>query len=118
MKKYFVLIMLLVSACLISGCKKKMVSIELNLKGGTLETEELIYQVEKKSTFDFPIPVKPGYRFTGWKTASGELVDSSTKIKEDLVLYATWEDAIYTITYSLQEDGFIGSFYVLRLAGG
>lgn len=104
MKKYFVLIMLLVSACLISGCKKKMVSIELNLKGGTLETEELIYQVEKKSTFDFPIPVKPGYRFTGWKTASGELVDSSTKIKEDLVLYATWEDAIYTITYSLQED--------------
>lgn len=104
MKKYIVLVMLIVSICLISGCKKKMVSITLNPKGGTLETEEVIFQVEKKSTFDFPIPVKPGYRFKGWKNVRGEIFDSSTKITEDVELYAVWEDAIYTITYDLQDD--------------
>ena len=84
MKKYFVLIMLLLSVCLITGCKKKMVSVTLDLKGGMLETEEVVFQVEKKSTFDFPTPVKPGYRFKGWKTIHGDIYDNSTKITEDV----------------------------------
>ena len=110
MKKYFVLIMLLLSVCLITGCKKKMVSVTLDLKGGMLETEEVVFQVEKKSTFDFPTPVKPGYRFKGWKTVHGDIYDNSTKITEDVSLYAIWEDAVYTITYDLKEDEKILSF--------
>ena len=84
MKKTIVLMLLVLSLCLITGCKKKMVTVTLDLKGGTLPTEQLVYETPKKETFNFPTPEKPGYRFKGWFTRSGEQYDSSTKILEDV----------------------------------
>ena len=104
MKKTIVLMLLVLSLCLITGCKKKMVTVTLDLKGGTLPTEQLVYETPKKETFNFPTPEKPGYRFKGWFTRSGEQYDSSTKILEDVSVIAKWEEAIYSVTFKLNDD--------------
>lgn len=39
-----------------------------------------------------PTPVRDGWTFDGWKTESGKEVKSTTKVDEDIVLYAQWTE--------------------------
>ncbi len=71
-----------------------------NLQGA--ETPEQTSYKETVGLLEMPVPVRAGYKFIGWYTASvgGDIVDyipaGST---QDYILYARWELETYTIIY-------------------
>ncbi len=52
-----------------------------------------------------PVPVKPGYTFTGWVDADGNPVTAETvyTVADDSVLTASWSANTYTVTLSAGE---------------
>ena len=47
-------------------------------------------------------PERTGYKFKGWNTerdGSGTWFNETTPIDDDIILYAQWEDMIYTVTF-------------------
>ncbi len=73
------------------------VTITFNTDGGS---EILTTQVVKGSVFNPSAytTTKTGFDFVGWEL-NGELIDSNTKITEDVTLKAVWEEAKVTITF-------------------
>lgn len=77
-------------------------TVAFHANGGTcsLDSKNVTYQ----STYGtLPVPVRPGYRFLGWFTASsgGTQYTSDTKVTtaSDHTLYAHWEASSNTVTY-------------------
>lgn len=54
------------------------------------------YSLPPNSYFypDNEIPVRDGYVFSGWYSRNGDLLTESTKLTEDTVFYAKWENRI------------------------
>ena len=85
--------------------KKVEYSVTYNMNGGTGSVPKQTKYYGVNLYLSTVIPEKKGYVFKGWaKTStasvvlykSGQIYDKN----ENIVLYAVWEDADYTITYS------------------
>ena len=91
-------------------------TITFDLMGG-LMTEPLNEEVVALASLDLPLPVKEGYVFKGWFTGSG-INDgqfmNSTPISRDMILYARWEEAIYTIDFVLN-GGYFNDYFTETL---
>lgn len=61
------------------------------------------YSSETTPVGNVEIPTRSGYDFTGWyweqECTTKYDLSTSTKLTENLVLYAGWEEASYTVTY-------------------
>ncbi|MDR3765633.1 MAG: S-layer homology domain-containing protein [Butyricicoccus sp.] len=78
------------------------VSFYDNTSGGTIVASRTVVNGQ---TYDLPAdPTRAGYRFTGWYTADGHPVTSSTTVslQADQALYAHWEEqtTVWDITLS------------------
>ena len=74
--------------------------ITFNVNGGEA-LSKIAYTIESQS-FTLPTPIKTGYKFEGWYTASvsGELVERIPQgTHSNITLYAKWEALTYTVQY-------------------
>ncbi len=61
---------------------------------------ELVRGIKKGQTLgDDPIPVRDGYKFSAWKTESGDYSAANLKPTADLTYDALWNPGQYTITW-------------------
>ncbi|MBQ2810374.1 MAG: InlB B-repeat-containing protein [Clostridia bacterium] len=67
-----------------------VVSFDLGYEGATpIEDREI---EEGGRIGKLPTPARDGFTFDGWKTEDGKDVKSTTKVDEDMVLYAQWTE--------------------------
>ncbi len=75
-------------------------TIYFDANGGSCDTASTT--VVYSSTYGpLPTPTRPGYTFTGWYTASGDLVSSSipVRVTGDATVYAHWASSGYTVYF-------------------
>lgn len=67
-----------------------------------------IYRQKGAKWGTLPAPVKNGYTFAGWKSASGKSysLNCGRKVTQDVEVYAHWKVTTYTITYHLNKGAF------------
>ena len=67
-------------------------TIYLDANGGTVDPESIIINESQETIGALPTPVRDGYTFTGWFTASGDRVTATTPnhMTDDLHLQAHW----------------------------
>ena len=78
------------------------VTFDLNSAEGDAPTERQVAEGAVIGTL--PTPTREGYEFLGWhvgKEASSEEVTASTVVTGDLIVYAVWQLAEYTVTFDL-----------------
>ena len=78
------------------------VTFDANAKDATCSTKTKSGIAGGSKIGDLPVPVRKGYFFAGWYTASsgGDLVTSSTTISKNMTLYAHWQAPNGTISFS------------------
>lgn len=86
-------------------------SLTFNADGGTVSGGKLTYTYAEANTeIDFPLPVKTGYTFKGWRVdetdgtwAFGTVYTEGKKLVNaygNATLTATWEKVTYTLTFA------------------
>lgn len=86
-------------------------SLTFNADGGTVSGGKLTYTYAEANTeIDFPLPVKTGYTFKGWRVdetdgtwAIGTVYTEGKKLVNaygNATLTATWEKVTYTLTFA------------------
>ena len=82
--------------------------ITFNPNGGTLEgSSEITTNMGMIGTL--PKIKKEGYTFLGWYTKADVKVSETTKINQDIDLYAKWNAVIYNISYDLDGGSVTGN---------
>ena len=74
-------------------------NITYNLAGGSLSNaiDSYVYGIGT----NLPVPTKEGFRFTGWKNASNQIVNNiSSTASGDIELTAQWEQITFLYAYS------------------
>lgn len=77
-------------------------NVTFDAKGGNrVYTTKTVYYNSKVGTL--PTTKRKGYKFTGWYTSDGKLIDANTiyPYKKNIKLYAHWKKIKYSISYSL-----------------
>ena len=90
------------------------VTFDLNGAYGTAPAQR--YVAEGAVIGTLPTPRREGYEFMGWhrgKEASSEKVTASTVVTGNLIVYAVWRVAEYTVWFDAN-GGTVGSSSVLR----
>lgn len=100
--KYFGILVLMLSALVLSACKENIYNITFEENGGS-EIQDI--QTAENTTISLTdkVPTKSGYEFAGWFVDSEFITefDETTSIISDLTLYAKW-DKLYKVTLSLE----------------
>ncbi len=75
-------------------------TVTLDLNDGS--TTSIIKTEKNKSIKNLPHPDRIGYIFKGWYTqkVDGDLIKNTTRITEDITLYAHWEINEVTVTFN------------------
>lgn len=99
-KPYLIIIIFLIViiGCYNTSCKKKTFTVTLHPNGESLSSEILL-QVEKDTTPNFPNLINDGYYFDGWFFEDGKAFTSSMVITSKVDLYAKWTRINYQITF-------------------
>lgn len=83
---------------MLTSCK-----VTFDANGGTVETES-INVTYGQAYGELPVPVRPGYEFSGWYTEKeeGTLVEETTIVTalSEQTLYAIWTPVEYTLFYN------------------
>lgn len=80
----------------------KKITVTLNPNGGQCAIKSIVAYFDSKYEL-LPTPTKTGFTFDGWYTAidGGELIKNDSIVDKDtnIILYAHWAGAEYTITF-------------------
>ncbi len=111
---------------LYAGWEAQKVKLILDANGGTITADEAVYDVyevmtqEKGAVGSLPVPVREGYTFKGWYTATegGTAVTDGTPITAGgaLKVYAQWSGKPCKVT--LEYDGGTGGVTSLEVVCG
>ena len=84
----------------------KLVTVTYDANGGSVEelNKTIMYH---KEIGELPTPIRTGYTFTGWytKVETGELIESTSIIDDDMTIYAHWSVNSYDVILDTQSKG-------------
>lgn len=77
--------------------------VVLNLDNGS---EAISLKIKEGNTLiDLPTPTKEGYTFKYWsKTSTGEAFDLTSKVTDDLILYAIYQINVYEVSLVIDSE--------------
>jgi uncharacterized repeat protein (TIGR02543 family) len=91
--------------------------ITLDLRGGTIEGDNIIEISNSDLPFRLPIPNKEGYYLSSWKYRTGHLLFPVTALEvitkdniRNYQLYASYNPTLYSINFNLNGGNLAGSY--------
>jgi len=82
--------------------------VTFNAQGGIINGNNQI-ETTNGMVGTMPSATRSGYTFLGWYTNNNEKVEETTKVTEDITLYAKWQTINYSISYDLDGGSVTGN---------
>ena len=82
------------------SCALDVIILSMDPNGGEVSEHSREYD-NVGAIGELPTPTRVGYTFLGWTLKDGTEVDSTTEIKENVTIYASWEANTYEVTLNL-----------------